>query len=296
MDRPALFDPYGPFWHLDRRQFDLMLLNHAKHRGVKVLLGTRLVCSDWCGTQWQARLRSANHEFTLRARFLVDATGRAGFLAGRLSRRTDRIDRLIGISKRFSGQDCRREPWTLVEAIGDGWWYSSPLPSGETLAVFMTDADLIQGLHDQDGAWNSWLVKSEYTQKRLRGLENGSKWKVQSAQSCFNHSNSEDHWLAVGDAAIACDPLAGRGLTMSLETGIAAAYVIAEFRNGRTDPADRYRRALIESWEVYCRQLTETYSLERRWPNSPFWLRRHCKDYTDRSPAVLANARDSSVN
>jgi 2-polyprenyl-6-methoxyphenol hydroxylase-like FAD-dependent oxidoreductase len=284
-DQLAMFDPHGSGWHLDRYLFDSMLLNHARNRGVDVRLRTRVLQSQWEGKHWETQLRIAGKRSSLSSAFLVDATGRGGYLSARFSSQRENVDHLIGVARFFSDHTGRNEPWTLVEAISDGWWYSAPLPhihpnrqrgnSGNMLAVFMTDADLLSSVTEIDSMWQKWLEQSEHTGHRLDKLEPVTKSRVYSAKTCFSHSYSGENWLSVGDAALAYDPLAGQGLKLALETGIAAAYAISERRTDEGIALERYRQSLEVTWSNYLRQRSEIYNREKRWSQATFWRRRH---------------------
>jgi flavin-dependent dehydrogenase len=74
-------------------------------------------------------------------------------------------------------------------------------------------------------------------------------------------------WLAVGDAAASFDPLSSQGILTAVLMGREAA-------RGVDDPgayADRYR-AIVARFEAERRA---TYQREQRWPDAPFWSRRH---------------------
>jgi 2-polyprenyl-6-methoxyphenol hydroxylase-like FAD-dependent oxidoreductase len=274
-DRLALFDPHGHGWHLDRRRFDTLLWRAAQERGADIWTGTRVVDIQRPADPWRLRLRSAGGDTTVHADFLIDATGRRGFVARRLARRPLPWDRLIGLARRYPGAAGSAQPWTLVEAVRQGWWYSAPLPDGDLLVVFLTDADLIGVRAEWARAWPSWLAEASHTHSRLRGRGPRSDWQVQSAASCHTAPAPGEPWLAVGDAALACDPLAGCGLTLALETGLAAAHALGEWRMRSARSLQRYAQALNTFWQDYWQQRTAIYQTETRWADAPFWHRRH---------------------
>ena len=275
-DQLAIFNPHGHGWHLDRLRFDALMLNSARERGAAVWTGTKVIGIESQADHWRVRLRSESAEWTIRASFLIDATGRGSFLAKRLGQRIAQVDRLLGLSRRYASLVPIDQTWTLVEAVPNGWWYSAPLPDGDWLAVFMTDADLIGGRHTWESDWTSMLTESVYTRERLNGCSPRPGWHVQSATSSFTILNPAERWLAVGDAVLACDPLAGLGLTIALETGIAAANAIVPGVGSAltTKRKHRYSEALNAYWQDYCRQRTSIYRLETRWNENPFWRHR----------------------
>jgi flavin-dependent dehydrogenase len=70
------------------------------------------------------------------------------------------------------------------------------------------------------------------------------------------------------------DPLSGSGLVRALLTGEAAGTAIAHWLVGRREPADAYERWLDARFAEYWSERAAYYSLERRWPDAPFWSRR----------------------
>ena len=79
-------------------------------------------------------------------------------------------------------------------------------------------------------------------------------------------------YLTVGDAALAWDPASGRGIVKSLELAAAAASAIS----GETEVA-AYEERIRTDFRTYRRRRQELYGLERRWPDAPFWARRHAE-------------------
>jgi 2-polyprenyl-6-methoxyphenol hydroxylase-like FAD-dependent oxidoreductase len=87
-------------------------------------------------------------------------------------------------------------------------------------------------------------------------------------------------WIAIGDAAMAFDPLASAGLTKALldvrETvdALASENSEAAFATLAARRRDRYH--------AFSRALTEAYGSETRYPNAVFW-RQRCSFRTSRS-------------
>src|SRR5207247_427230 len=116
---------------------------------------------------WMLRIPRA-----LRARFLVDASGRASVLARICGVDRVSIDRLVGATMFFQPRDgSAKSPvdphgaFTLIEATQDGWCYSAPLPHGRLVVACMTDADIATraALRDIDG----WLAQARRTRATI---------------------------------------------------------------------------------------------------------------------------------
>jgi len=84
-----------------------------------------------------------------------------------------------------------------------------------------------------------------------------------------------DSWLAIGDAVIGRDPLSSSGIDFALASAERAASVLCALSNGDDESINAYNTEVRTDFAAYLRQQRAYYAVERRWPNSPFWLRRH---------------------
>jgi flavin-dependent dehydrogenase len=273
-----IFHPYGHGWHLDRRRFDAMLAGGAEEAGARVYRGARVTtCLPVASHGWQLEFTADGKQSRLQASFLVDATGRASTLAR--CQGTTRIfyDRLVGIVGFCSAHSHEGESdyQTLVEAVEDGWWYSAWLPHARLVVAYMTDADLIpDDPRRTDEHWQSRLEKAPHTRVRVGAclLEPGLR-RV-AANSYRRDRLTGAHWLAVGDAAAAYDPLSAQGIYHALESGLQAAAAIESCRLGDRTAMAEYALWSQRRFDEYLRLRTRYYDREKRWPDSEFWQRR----------------------
>src|SRR5262249_26453424 len=153
-------------------------------------------------------------------KFLVEATGRAAAVARRQGAKRLNADRLIGLAAvltaRSQGGDRTAnccDSCTLVEACADGWWYSALLPGRRLIAVYMTDADLLMGDRGpRQALWQMRAWQAMHTRRRLGAFDLQVVPRVVAAMSSRLDRPSGRGWLAVGDAAMAFDPLSSQGL------------------------------------------------------------------------------------
>ena len=140
-----IFNPYGSGWHVDRRRFDAMLALAAEDAGAILCRGARLVhCAQDVAGSWEIEITGGHERRKLRAKFLVDATGRASSLARKQGAKRISYDHLIGAVGFLIPNSLEIIPdhCTLVEAVEEGWWYSASLPNFRYVVAYMTDADL----------------------------------------------------------------------------------------------------------------------------------------------------------
>lgn len=276
----TLFGVHGHGWQLDRVRFDEMLRDAAVAAGADVRAATlRLDVAGDAQTPHRLVARDAqDNEEAVEARWLIDATGRAATFARALGATRIAHDRQFAVHQRLhGGGDTDRDGRTRVESVEDGWWYSVLLPSGERLVAFLCDADADdrRRLLDGDGLWRHLAGAPQ-----LHALCTEHGWTPHGRAHGAEASSVEldrtagDHWLAVGDAALAFDPLSSKGISSALYTGLRAARALLACERGDADALDGYARHLRDIHRVYRAQLRAFHAMETRWPTSPFWQRR----------------------
>lgn len=279
-----LFQPFSSGWNLDRVRFDHMLLKVCRDRGCRVVETNGPMRMSRTGKTWDVTVATR----TFRTDWLVDATGRAASVATRLGPVRivkNRLMALIGYAE--PPDETGYGSQLLVESVHNGWWYSAGLPDGRFVVAFLTDADIIsRHVEDRRVLWNCAMRESQHTIERVRFPDACGRLRLVNANTSRLDHVAGDGWIAIGDAAIALDPLSGNGIIRALQTGIAAADVIV----AGGDPS---------SLELYCQVVAniasddvvrsrENYRKETRW-NHPFWQRR--QDVVPRDNAVLSTAR-----
>jgi flavin-dependent dehydrogenase len=271
-----LFNPYRIGWHLDRGRFDTMLAEVAEERGVVVFRGTNLrTYFRNSANGWQVGARSEGQPICLIADFLIDATGRTSWLTRRLGARQLIFDRLVGIVGVFKTGAMWRDPRLLLEAAEQGWWYSAFLPNNRLVIAYMTDVDLLPAPpRDINGFWAALLRETVQTRRRLACEVPPTTLRTTTADSRCTDRVAGEKWLAVGDAAMAWDPLSSQGISNALQSGLAAAIAITEARSGRSGALAEYESDVAHSFGEYRRLHARYYNLVRRWPHSLFWKRR----------------------
>jgi flavin-dependent dehydrogenase len=270
IERSFLFDPNGDGFVVDRWRFDRRLRTLATRLGLPVLVDTARGLTR-SGDRWQIELgRQAG---TVAARWVVDATGRAAWVGRRLGARPCHDDRLVAVVG--TGRLARRVARvTMVEAIEAGWWYAFGSDDSRATAALVTDADLARaGGYRSPAVWRSELARTSLLGPALAGFELDGMPSVVPCGNVRLDQPCGPGWLAVGDAAVAHDPLAGSGVVRALDSGIEAATVLAAAA-GRRDVLDRYHESCRERFATHLARSAAFHRREPRWPGSPYWARR----------------------
>jgi flavin-dependent dehydrogenase len=261
-------NPYGCGWHVDRARFDSMLASAAAQAAAQLFISARV--SSWhkeADRHWQLEVAQGEALLNLSGRMLVDATGRRALLACKLGSQSRAVDRLIAA---VTLCDCRdTEQWTLIEAVEEGWWYSAPLPGARMVFTYMTDSDLWKR-----AKWADLVKSAPLTAQRAGDIIVPPPMEIVSAGSLMRQPVVGDDWLAIGDAALAFDPLSGQGVLKSMETGTSAADAIARYFDGDGTSLAMYQNWVQEVYQEHLAVRSQFYQSVRRWPASQFWTRR----------------------
>ena len=269
-----IFNPNGGGLTLARPAFDLSLVAESEKRGGQLLSRCKIDNIDRNGNEWVLSLVSPEGEQTLHTTFLVDATGRAAWLSRKMGERPTSYDQLVGLATLLPSEGDNGG--ALLEALHEGWWYTSLLPEGELVAIFLTDSDLIKKWGKNPGEyWIQMLAESKYTHERLDAMVEPGNFRTLPAMSQRLLRPVGDGWLAVGDAAMAADPLSSGGIAKGLKGGLQAATAIEHLLKGDEDPTNDYVQDLKQGFDDYLDDRLKYYRMETRWPEAPFWTRRH---------------------
>ncbi len=279
-----LLNPYGCGWHVDRRAFDRMLAHAAVAAGVRLFEGMSLQHSMHREGCWW--LHGTGAPGNLRARVLVDATGRRAHVARTLGAERILFDRLVGMAVHWTGVEAAERHHLLVEAAREGWWYSAPLPGGAQrepdamIAMLMTDADLCG--RPRLGAATLWQASLQSTRATRERLAPARRISLPQVHCAFSQrlrrdgANDAGPWLAVGDATLAVDPVSGSGVLRALRTAHAAADTVDALLarpSAWRQTLDGYENERDEECTNYLLERAQYYAAEQRF-DTPFWQRR----------------------
>jgi flavin-dependent dehydrogenase len=271
-------NPFGHGWHVDRPALDVSLHDRLRTLGVRVRLGVRAAGQAWTGDQW--RIGLDDHAGTaIRARVIVDATGRGARIARSQGARRRRLDRLVAaywmlIVADAQDGDCT----TLVEAVPDGWWYTTPVPGHRRVVAFLTDSDLMPPRAARTGRnWRARLAQAPHIRDRLAssGCRLHSRPPILDAAVAHLDHPAGCGWVAAGDAAVSFDPLSSQGMLTSFVMGQGAGHAVARMLTcGDQRPLIRWGAEYARLLEAHLRLQAAYYALECRWPTALFWARR----------------------
>ena len=151
------------------------------------------------------------------------------------------------------------------------------LPAGDRVLAFHTDVDL--PAFRAARTWSGFQELARATmlvRSALDGLDAKAPHAiaVTAAHSAELERAIGPGWVAIGDASAAFDPLSSQGLTHALFTAVTAGEALQSLLDGEAHPLVRYAEANADIYSRYRVALRETYRMETRWRERPFWARR----------------------
>jgi len=257
----SLMDALGEGWNVDREKFaDLARDLAAAVAGVR-LVNTRAHSIGGIPGDWIVQCAGLE----VRARHLVDATGRNAWLGRRLGAQRIVYDRLVGLVASMQADSV--DPVLCIESVPDGWFYSLPTENGLSV-TYMTDLDTIsRGRRRMLECFCTALLAAPVTRNKVSEV---SPISVQARPAgCGFLAPAGPGWTAVGDAAEAWDPLSGSGLLRALRSARLAADRIHLILRGCD--------ASVPSTNTFAQHLNlrrQYYEREPRWRTNLFWDRR----------------------
>lgn len=242
-------------FEVSRDRFDQILLDHAAASGADVLQECRargVELDDGGATVWiedGAGLRS------VRCRYLVDASGRDGFLAKRLDlREVDPALRLVGVHAWFEGvaplPPEQAGDLRLVAIDGEGWAWLIPLGGGVTSVGVVVPKERWAALPaaSPEGRFEALLGPARALSQYLAAARRVSDVRVDGDYSYTTRAYAGERWILAGDAGSFLDPVFSTGVLLALASGTQAAEAVdgaltagAARRRGRRY-FDRYER------------------------------------------------------
>ena len=226
-------DAFG--WQVVRCRFDDLLRRCARDAGVRVIDGAAATLvqlpaetgADTCTVHW----RATDHEGYVRARWVLDCTGRTGVLARRGLRRRDgapATTALVGIWHSEGGWWLADDSHTVVESYEDGWAWSVPVAPGTRYIAVMIDprrTRLTPG-HGMNALYRAELRKTVHIRRLLTGAVPRIQPWACSAATYDAARYTAPGALLVGDAGSFLDPLSSAGVKKALASAHLAAVAV----------------------------------------------------------------------
>lgn len=261
-------------WNLDRRRFDTCLRAAAIEAGVK-FVPARLQQMMRIGQVWHCLLHVGNGKGkpeNLRARWLVDASGRRAICTQRIGIRRIYEEPLMAL---YASGPSPFEARSIVEAVPFGWWHSTVLPGERRFAALYVESSEATHILQQPQLWREKLLATQHIAQLCQVDGSWSAPHATEAGSSRLEVACGKGWIAAGDAALSFDPLLTQGICTALQTGSRAAQALLDYSSQQENSWQDYAQYLQTLYQQQRQDLLQLYRAEQRWSEQAFWKRRH---------------------
>ncbi|MES2208125.1 MAG: FAD-dependent monooxygenase [Pseudomonadota bacterium] len=259
-------DPHGMGWHLNRVCFDTGLREAALAEGVQ-WYASKLQAVIAETEQWRIPLSMQD----IKTRWIIDASGRRSVCAKRLGCKRLKDAPLIAVYA--WGENNDQDERTLIEAVPYGWWYTAPLPEGRRVVSLHVEAKEAASFMRHPGLWHEYMAGTHHI-RQLCSTQHWSSLRAAEAGSSRLAQAAGNRWLAIGDAALAFDPLSSQGMFNALYTGLRGAQAVANALEGNIGMVEQYCARLEQIHLAYQQHVHYYYQAEQRWAQASFWRSR----------------------
>jgi len=280
---PGTPRPYT--FNVEREDLDAMLLRHAFDAGARVLEGVgvqNVIFEDGRAVGVRAKVTDG-WERDLRARFIVDASGRRSLIANQLDmRHKDPSFNQFAIYSWFRGvkePPPRLNGFTLFYFIGlnQAWSWHIPLRHGlASMGVVVDKRDFQKSGKSHEEFFNSLVRRNRTFTDAMRNAERVRPWYIEADYSYKIDRFAGPGWLLVGDALRFVDPIFSSGVDVALFSSLFAYETINEAWNTgkEAESFGRYERRVEAGIDIWYELISTFYKLQNlvtRYASSPRW-------------------------
>lgn len=258
---------YTSSWQVPRAKFDQLLFRTAGERGACTREGTRVTAVSFAPPGGRARVEAAGPDGATEVfapRFVLDASGRDTFLAGRVgTKQANKRNNTAALYAHFRGVERRTgelDGYISVHLAEDGWFWLIPLPDDVMSVGFVGNASAFKGRRGSPHElFLRRIADSPTVAARMQDAEMLSEVTSTGNYSYFCDRSFGDGYLMVGDAFAFLDPVFSSGVLLAMTAGEMGAEVaeqwLADPARGREAAARmerEVRHAMARlSWLIY---------------------------------------------
>ena len=218
---------------------------------------------------------------TVRARWVLDCSGRSGVVARSYRRQQEghATLALVGVWRRSGGWSVRDPTHTLVESFADGWAWSVPVDDQVRYFTVMVDPRVTEMERSKELApiYRSAMTKAQRMEALLDGARmDGEAWAC-SASMYYASRYAEGRILLVGDAATFLDPVSSFGVKKAFTSAWRAAVVVhtaLEKPEMETAAVELHQVRERRAYASYTDQAADVFRTAGRDHRHAFWERR----------------------
>jgi flavin-dependent dehydrogenase len=251
-------------WQVPRATFDNLLLRHAAQSGVDVRERHRIVEVAFDDESVTATVQAEEGgRQQVRARAIVDASGRGGLLSRKFNLRVDE-PRLanVAVFSHYAGvlrqQGRRAGDIRIVSRPDLGWFWLIPI-SEELMSVGVVlprAAFKAIGMADHAALLDRAIAETPAVAKLMANAVREWPVRVERDFSFSSRAYAGDRWILVGDAGSFLDPVFSTGVAIALESGVEGGQAMSAALNAGD--------LSVRQFDVFTRRQRQRYISFRR--------------------------------
>lgn len=255
-------------YQVERADFDKILLDATSTEpNATVLEDARVTDLVFSGERVAGvKYKHNEQQYSATAKFIVDASGRAGVIARGLKlRQTDNALKMAAVFKHFGGLDEANNPGiegdTQIGVHEDGWLWAIPIRKDVISIGAMAPASILRASRPQE-VFAAHLERLPRIRDRIKGTE---VLRDLTGENNFEyHSNvlAGPGYLIVGDAGCFTDPVFSAGVFLALTTGKRAAEETVKCLSSELseeEAGNRFESFFKTGYETYYRLIRAVY-------------------------------------
>jgi flavin-dependent dehydrogenase len=235
----------GYAYQVKREQFDEILFRNTQRAGVSTYENTEVIAAATSAASATVTVRDTTGQIReVRARYLIDASGRDTFLGNTLKlKKRHARHRSAAVFAHFTGVERRAAPWTGNISIyrfrigtGHGWIWLIPLTDGITSIGAVL---LPEHMKQRTGSLEEFLMgilhsvpalKARMADAKLHGnLEATGNYSYE----CREHTGPR--WIMAGDSSAFVDPVFSSGVLLAMHAATRAAEMVDSVLSGGSE-------------------------------------------------------------
>jgi flavin-dependent dehydrogenase len=265
--RNGRFTEHTQSIQVERAKFDHLLMQRARDVGADVR------------EEWSVRRFSempdyveveatdrAGQAHTIRAKFLIDASGRSNVTGNQEQMRLIHENhRKFAVFAHFA--NVKLDPGekggdTIIVRLENRWFWLIPVaPNKTSIGLVIDRADLEREGNDPSKSFWNAINSSPVMRERLANATAMGELKTIADFSYHNRKLSGPRLLRVGDAAGFMDPIFSAGVYLAMWSGkIAAETISKSLADGNTARLEAYGRRVFKAMKVYWRLVENFYT------------------------------------
>ena len=246
---------YTSSWQVPRAALDEILFRTAGRRGARTHEATKVTAAMPGAAGERARIEAVGPDgeaVVFAPRFVLDASGRDTFMAGRLrTKQSNKHNNTAAVYAHFRGVERRTgdlDGYISVHLVQDGWFWLIPLPDGVMSVGFVGNASVFKGRKGTPSElFEERIARSPTVAARMQGAEMLGDVTSTGNYSYYCDRSFGDGYLMVGDAFAFLDPVFSSGVLLAMTSGEMGADVADAWL---ADPAHGLRKAASMEREI----------------------------------------------